>query len=149
MSDGNIVAKLGWADSMEIEQATLAQKQGRSAEVKAFAKMMVTDHTKMMKEGKDMAAKAGITPAPPANDPDMAAAEATMAALRAANGTAFDSLYIQTAVKDHTAVLAMITAAMGMAQHSELKAHLEKGRPIVQHHLDEAWALQQKMAGAK
>lgn len=149
MSDGNIVAKLGWADSVEIEQAKLAQTKARSADVKAFAKMMIDDHTKMMKAGKDVATKAGITPIPIPGDPDPAAASAKMDALKGASGAAFDSLYIQTAVEDHTKVLGFINSSMGSAQNADLKAHLDKGKPTVQHHLDEAKALQGKLGGAK
>lgn len=147
MSDGAIVAKLGWADSVEIAQAKLAQTQAKSPEVKAYAKMMVADHTKMMKEGKEMAARAKITPTPMANDPDVAAATSRMAALKAASGTAFDSLYIRTAIDDHTKVLDMVTAARGMVKSNELRAHLEKGGPVVKHHLDEAKALQARIGG--
>src|SRR5690242_3779496 len=51
----------GAGGMMEVELGQLAEKNGSSPAVKNFGKMMVTDHSKLNDELKDLAAKKNIT----------------------------------------------------------------------------------------
>jgi putative membrane protein len=141
-NDANILALMGAADSMEIAMGNMAKTKAEHADIKKFAAMMVTEHTKMKKEGQTLAQKLNIAPAMPAGDmvsPDMTSAHSTM---QSASGHAFDSLYIGSQVAMHQHVLDNLNNVN--PQNAELKAAIDKAKPHVQHHLDEAKRVQEK-----
>lgn len=143
ITDANILAALDEGDSAEIALGKLALVKSKNGEVKGFAKMMIDDHGKMRKDKEDLAKKLNITPQPPANDPEPAHLTDEMGALNAApTPMAFDSIYIDDAVADHTQVLATVKDFETKATAPELKDALTKAEPTVQKHLDHAKALQ-------
>ena len=54
ISDGQIISVVGAANDAEIGAASLAKSRGDSAEVRAFARHMVDDHTKNKVEEKTL-----------------------------------------------------------------------------------------------
>jgi putative membrane protein len=141
-NDANILALMGASDSMEIAMGNMAKTKAEHADIKKFAAMMVTEHSKMKKEGQALAQKINVTPAMPAGDmmtPDMASAHSTMAS---SSGHVFDSLYIGSQVAMHQHVLDNLNNVN--PQNAELKAAIDKAKPHVQHHLDEAKRVQEK-----
>src|ERR1700740_2946036 len=58
---GAFVDGAGQGDMYEIQAAKIAEQKSKSADVKAFAKMMVADHTALEAEMKPLIAKAGKT----------------------------------------------------------------------------------------
>jgi putative membrane protein len=146
MTDANIFAKLDAANSEEVDEGKLATSKSKNAAVKKFAQMLVTDHSKMKKEGADLAKSLNITPELPAGDTSMAMAQHTMDMLKSA--TAFDSTFIATAIDGHQKTLDALNSMQGMATSDSLKTLISKAIPVVQHHLDEARALQGKMASS-
>lgn len=145
MSDANIMAEIWMADSCEVVEGKLAQSKAKSADVKKFAAMMVTEHSKMMTDDKALATKTGIVPAPPAGDNMKAESDMMMKDLNAASGMAFDSAYVAMAVGGHQKVLDMLNQFKGQAKNADLVAAITKVIPVVQHHLDAAKELQGKM----
>lgn len=143
LTDGNIIAALSEGDSAEIALAKLALVKSKNPRVKDFARMMIADHGRMKKEKAGLAKKLNITPQPPANDSGPAHLTAEMSALNAApTPRAFDSIYIDQAVADHTQVLATVKDFETKATAPELKDALIKAEAVVQKHLDHAKALQ-------
>src|SRR5262245_59753292 len=65
----DFVAKAGASDMYEIQAGQLACTRAKNADVKAFAKMMVTAHTKSTNDLKAAIASSGVTLAPPATLP--------------------------------------------------------------------------------
>ena len=63
------VPKAAMADMYEVAAAKIAEKRATSPEVKAFAKMMVTDHTKSTAMIKAAVKTAGLNIAPPPATP--------------------------------------------------------------------------------
>ena len=145
MSDANILAVMGMADSLEVVEGKLAQSKAKSADVKKFGGMMVTDHTKMMNDGKALATKLNIVPAPPAGDNMKSEGDMAMQTLNAVSGAAFDSAYVSMAVADHQKGLDKLNQMKGQAKSPDLVAAIDKAIPVVQHHLDAAKDLQGKM----
>lgn len=139
MSDGSIVAWMGMADSMEIAMANMAKTKAQHADVKKFAQMMATEHAKMKKEGQALASKQNITAAP---SPQMDAYDMMTqhSDLVNATGRAFDSLYMRSQVAMHQHVLDNLSAVK--PQSAELKAAIEKVKPHIQQHLEEARRIQ-------
>jgi putative membrane protein len=146
LTDANIVALLDEANQADSASGAYAFGKATNPEVKAFAKLMMGEHHALRVQGQQLAKKLNVTPQLPANDPLKPAAEAEMAALKAApKGAQFDRTYIEQEVAIHKAVLDLAEQAHGAAQNQELKALIEKARPVIEKHLDRAEELQQKL----
>jgi putative membrane protein len=121
----------------------LAAKKATNAEVKQFARLMMSEHHALRQQGADLAKKLNVTPEPPADDPVTALAEKETQALQSApKGAEFDRTYIDQEIAAHQAVLDLVTKAHDQADNAELKALIVKARPVIQKHLDQAQQIQ-------
>jgi putative membrane protein len=146
LTDANIVALLDEANQADSASGAYAFGKASNPEVKAFAQLMMGEHHALRLQGQQLAKKLNVTPQLPANDPLKPAAEAEMAALKAApKGPAFDRTYIDQEVAIHKAVLDLAEQAHGAAQNPELKALIEKAKPVIEKHRDRAEELQKKL----
>jgi putative membrane protein len=146
LTEPNIVALLDEANQADSAAGAYALTKATDPEVKAFAKLMMGEHHALRAQGQQLAQKLNVTPQPPANDPVQAAAQSEMAALRAApKGPQFDQIYIEQEVAIHKAVLDLAEKAHGAAQNQELKALIEKAKPVIEKHLDRAEEIQKKL----
>jgi putative membrane protein len=146
LTDANIFFILDRANMLDSAGGSIAATKGTSADVRTFGKDMMRDHHALRKQGADLAAKLGVTPAAPANDDSQAQADKTLALYNgAAKGKDFDKAYIDNEVTMHKAVLATATTAMGAAQSADLKNLIQKAAPAIQGHLDNAEKIQSKM----
>ncbi len=149
LTDPNIVALLDEANKADSSAGAFALKKASDPGVKAFAKLMMGEHHALRVEGQKLAKKLNVTPAAPADDPVAKAGAAEMDALNAAgSGAAFDKAYIDQEVTIHKAVLDLAGKAHGDTENAELKALIEKAKPVIQKHLDKAEELQQKLGKA-
>jgi putative membrane protein len=149
MTDANIVALLDEANKADSAAGAFALKKASNKDVKAYAKMMMGEHHSLRVEGLALAKKLNLTPEAPADDPVKAAGSAEMSALQSAgSGAAFDKVYIDQEVTVHKAVIDLAQKAHDEAQSAELKALIEKAKPVLQKHLDRAEALQQQLGKA-
>ncbi|MEO6866262.1 MAG: DUF4142 domain-containing protein [Gemmatimonadaceae bacterium] len=147
LDDPTIVAIFDAANTWDIELGHLALKKSHNKDVRAFANMMVRDHSAARKLGRDLAKKLHVTPTPPGKDfalyKDHLAALAT---LKAASGAAFNKAYIDHEVSYHQAVIdAVTTTLLPATKNAELKDLEVKVAPNFQAHLAAAKALQQKL----
>jgi putative membrane protein len=149
LTDANIVALLDEANKADSSAGAFALKKASDKDVKAFARMMMGEHHALRVEGLALAKKLKITPEAPADDPVKAAGSAEMAALESAgSGAAFDKAYIDQEVTIHQAVLDLAQKGHDETQNAELKALIEKAKPVIQKHLDRAQAIQQQLGKA-
>lgn len=148
LSDANIFAKLDAANSEEINEGKVGSEKAKDAEVKKFAQMMVTDHSKMKQEGADLASRLKIAPQVPAGDSSAMMAKEMMDMLNMATPAQFDSEFVAMQVMCHERTLNDLTRMQGMATNDSLKALIGSAIPVVQSHLDKAHALQAKTGGA-
>ncbi|HET7469014.1 MAG TPA: DUF4142 domain-containing protein [Gemmatimonadales bacterium] len=149
MTDANIVALLDEANKSDSAAGAFALKKASDKNVKAFAKMMMSEHHALRVQGLALAKKLKVTPEAPADDPVKAAASSEMSALQSAgSGAAFDKAYIDQEVTVHKAVIDLAQKAHDEAQNAELKALIEKAKPVLQKHLDRAESLQQQLGKA-
>jgi putative membrane protein len=119
----------------EIEAGKIAAQRGKSAEVKAFGKMMVADHTKI---GKDMdaavkASGANLTP-PTAMDERR---KGMIDNLKAAGDADFDLAYLHQQLAAHIETDNLLKGYRDHGDNDTLKAAAGKTVPVVEHHLDE------------
>jgi len=145
-TDAQIFARLVAANEGEIAAGKMAESKATNADVKSFARMMVTDHGKMLNDVSGLAKKLNVTPDTAAADSIKTANSSMANALRsAAKGTTFDTTYVNGQVAGHEATLAMLKTAAGQAQNAELKQALNGAMPAVQSHLDRIKNIQAKM----
>ena len=146
LSDANIVALLDAANAADSSAGALARDKATSKEVKDFAKLMMSEHHALRAQGQTLAKQLGVTPELPANDPVKPMADREMEALNAAaKGPQFDRTYIDQEVAAHEAVLDLAEKAHGAAQNEQLKALIEKAKPVIEKHLDQAKGIQEKL----
>jgi putative membrane protein len=141
---GAFVDNAGQGDMYEIQAAKIAVEKTANPDVKAFATMMITDHTALSKEMEPLVAKAGKS-APAELDQRR---KGFLDNLRAAGPADFDKTYIDQQVAAHDEAL---TLMKGYADHGDdpgLKRAAARTAPKVQAHLDKAKAIQAKLAAA-
>ena len=129
------------SDLFEIESSKLAANQAEDAKLKAFAKMLVADHTKSSNELKTIAAS--LQPAvtvTPTLRPDM---QSKIDQLRDAKGADFDRLYATQQVAAHQEALALHRGFASAGQEQQLKTFASKTADVVQKHLTEAQGMAQ------
>jgi putative membrane protein len=149
LSDANIVALLDHANAADSTAGALAATKATNPQVKQFAKLMMAEHHALRKQGADLAKRLNVTPEPPASDPVTPLAQQETQALQSApKGAEFDKTYIDQEVAAHQAVLDLAEKAHDQADNAELKALIEKAKPVIEKHLDQAKQLQQKLQGS-
>ena len=146
-TDANIVALLDEANKADSATGAYAVGKASSADVKAFARMMMGEHHALRVQGLSLAKKLSVTPDAPAEDPVTGAGKSEMDALRSAgSGAAFDRAYMEQEVAIHKAVIALADRAHDDTSNGELQALIEKAKPTIQKHLDRAEELEKSLA---
>jgi putative membrane protein len=148
-TDPQIAAIVVTANQVDIDAGRLAERKAHAADVKAFAKRMVTDHTGVNQAAVSLAQKLHLTPESNATSESLKqGGEQNLAALRNLSGQAFDKAYIDHEVAYHQSVLdAMDKTLIPDAQNPQLKALLVKVRPAFEDHLEHAKQIQTTLAG--
>lgn len=144
VNDAQIAAIVVVANQVDIDAGQLAESKASAPQVKAFAKQMVTDHTGVNKQAKDLVAKLGVKPEDnPTAESLKKGGEENLKQLKQLKGPAFDKAYIDQEVKYHQQVIdAMDKTLIPSAKNQELKALLVKVRPAFIAHLEHAKHLQ-------
>jgi putative membrane protein len=144
--DATIVAIFDAANTADIEMGQLAMERGSTEAVRNFGRMLVNDHTNVRKMGRDLAAKLGVTPTPPADNSAARSHSAALARLRGLSGSAFDRAYADHEVAFHAAVIQAVTTTLLPAiDNAELKALVEKVAPAFVQHQKAAEALRARL----
>jgi putative membrane protein len=147
-TDPQIAAIVVTANKVDVEAGELAKSKATSADVKAFAQTMITDHTGVNKSATELVHKLHVTPEPnPTSQSLQQGGDQNLAHLRKLGGAAFDKAYIDHEVTYHQAVLdALDKTLTPNAQNAELKALLVKVRPAFVAHLEHARQLQTSLS---
>jgi putative membrane protein len=139
LTDANIVALLDEANKADSAAGALAAKKASNKAVKDFARLMMAEHHALREQGQQLAKQLKVTPEPPANNPVTPLAQNETSALESTpKGPEFDKVYIEQEIAAHKAVLDLAENAHGQAQNEQLKALIEKAKPVIQKHLDQA-----------
>ena len=147
MSDEQIAAITDAANTAEIEQAKLAQKNAKNARVKKFAAMMITDHTQAKEKQKKLLGKLNVTPQSGTMATELETqSQQKLSELKGMKGAEFDTAYIEAQVEAHQKVLdSFDNQLIPNAKNAEFKALLGEIRPKVAAHLSEAKEIQQEL----
>ena len=143
-TDAQIAAIVVTANQVDIDAGKLAQTNGSDAQIKAFGKQMVTDHTGVNTQATDLATKLGLKPEEnPTSKSLKSAGDENLKKLKGLKGAAFDKAYIEQEVKYHQQVLdALDKTLIPNAKNVQLRALLVKVRPAFVAHLEHAKQVQ-------
>ena len=135
--DSTFAVKAALGGRMEVEAGNLAQQNATNARVKAFAAMMVNDHTKANSELMSLASSRGVTL--PTSLP--ADKQKHMDAMKKMTGKAFDKHYMDMMVNDHKKTITDFEKESNSGTDTDLKGWATKTLPTLQMHRDSAVAI--------
>lgn len=135
---GAFVSNASQSDMYEIQAGQIAATRGKNADVKAFGKSMVTQHTAMSNEMKPLITAAGQTPADKLDE----RRQGFIDNLKSASDADFDKTYVDQQVAAHGEALTLMQGYADNGSDAGLKAGAAKAVPKVQMHLDKAKSIQ-------
>jgi putative membrane protein len=138
---GAFVSNASQSDMYEIQAAKMASTRSKNADVKAFAKMMIAEHTAMTNQMKPLMTAAGQTPADKLDE----RRQGFVDNLKTASDADFDKTYIDQQVAAHGEALTLMQGYADNGGDAGLKAGAAKAVPKIQMHLDKAKAIQGAM----
>jgi putative membrane protein len=115
----------------EIALSKLAQTQATTSNIKDFATMMVTDHSKAGAELADIAKTKNIT----LPDSISAGSKKAVDDLSKKTGSDFDKAYVSKMVDDHQKTVDMFEKGAKNIKDPDLNAFVVKTLPIIKGHL--------------
>jgi putative membrane protein len=132
------VSNASQSDMYEIQAAQIAEQRSKNKDIKAFAKMMVKDHTKSTDLMKPLIAAAGQTPAAKLDD----RRQGFIDHLNKASDADFDKTYVDQQVAAHKEALDLLQGYAKDGSDAGLKGGAAKIVPTVQMHLDKIKGIQ-------
>lgn len=136
-SDATFMTVAARGGMAEVQMAQLAERNGRSAAVKRFARRMMEDHGQANQAMAALAQRKQVTP-PESIGADQQQIYDRLAKLR---GAAFDRAYAAAMVEDHQEDLQLFRTEAADGTDPEVKAMAARHVPILQEHLRMAQAL--------
>lgn len=126
---------------MEVDLGNVAESNAASPKVKAFGKMMVTDHTKANNELKALAAKKNVTlPASPDEEH-----QGHINDMKGKKGADFDKAYVDMMVSDHETDVKKFEDESSNGKDADVKAFATKTLPVLKKHLTSIKEIQGSM----
>jgi putative membrane protein len=132
-SDSMFINEAARSGMAEVRMGELARENGQSDAVKQFGERMVTDHTQVNEELKQVAN--GQVPT------DLGKHQQALDRLRAMKGAEFDAAFKQTQVQAHQEAVQLFERQASQGSNQELKAFAEKHLPHLREHLTMAQQL--------
>ncbi|MBK4993259.1 DUF4142 domain-containing protein [Pseudomonas sp. S37] len=121
----------------EVVTGNLALEKSQSADIKKFAQQMVTDHTKANQELGDIARKLDISV-----PDDAALTDKVKKMILEWREESFDKSYVNNQVDAHEKAVELFKKEAASSDKPELKAFASDKLPTLEHHLEQAKALQ-------
>ncbi len=129
--DRHFVATAAEAGAAEVAMGKLASERASSADVKAFASHMVTDHTKAGDELKKVASAKGAQLA----DQPSAKDQRELDKLAKLQGADFDREYVRVQLAAHKDAVSLFKKEASAGRDSDLKQFASSTLPTLQEHL--------------
>jgi len=139
--DKKFLATAAQSDQNEIALSKVAEEKATNPAVKAFAKKMVAEHTKLSESMKPFATDWGLT-APTGPDADH---QKELDTLNGKSGAEFDKEYMDQMVTDHSKALSAFTDEAKDTKDLKFRAAVLKGKTAVAAHKNMAYDLKKKL----
>lgn len=149
-SDANVAASASSSNMDEIQTSQLALQKAQNAQVREFAQMMVTEHTRFQEQMQQMLQAKGMAPLDNAWSGTLKRhLPPTLQMLQSLNGAQFDLMYMVHQVGAHELTLhALDTTLIPSTTDPDMRAMLsEQVRPAVAAHLVRAQQLVAALRG--
>jgi len=141
-TDHKIMRKLGQGDTSEVDLAKIVEPKATNAEVKAFAKRMIEDHSRAF-ENLEKIAKEEKVKLESGMDSEHKKFAAELAKKRL--GEEYDRTYIEQMVKDHEHDKSEVEKALKEIKDDELKRWAENELTTIKEHLKMAEEIRGKV----
>jgi putative membrane protein len=129
------------SDQFELESARIVQSKGITGELRAFAQMMIRDHTASSNALQAAASK--VQGVQLRQTPLLTAAQQSqLDQLKAATGDSAPALYIRQQLEAHEKAYAMLTTYASSGDSKPLMDFAAKTAPVVQKHLGDVRKMQ-------
>lgn len=139
--DKQFLAQAHRSNLAEIQAAKLAEQKTNNQSIRAIARRLVVDHTKLDASVQRVARTAGV-PLPDRPGPKQAD---TLSRLSKLSGAAFETAWLRAQIAGHRQSLVNIGKELQGGSSAEVKNLATTAKPIVQGHLE---MLQQARSGA-
>ena len=136
-TDQNFMTQVAIGNNAEVMAGQLAATKATNAGVKAFGQMMATEHRQAQLDLKALAASVGRT----VSDTVDAEHQALMARLNSLSGTAFDTAYINSQVRDHQKTQTTFQTEISSGNNNQVQNYATQYLPHIQMHLQKADSL--------
>jgi len=136
LDDETIYAIFDQANMADISTGRLGWKKAAAPEVKALAKMVVTDHTAVQQMGRELAQSLSFIGTPPDGDSSLVDQAQTLAKLDSLSGPEFDRAYLLHEIAFHQAVIDAVKGTLlPSIKNPQFKNLVANVLPGFEHHL--------------
>lgn len=132
MTDAQFAQIVANSDAFEIQASQLAASQATRADVKAFARMMVADHTATSEQLTALAPTISLSTPQPVIEADM---QAKLDRIRGLSGAEFEDAYLDDQVAAHEAAVQAFQNYIQTAQAGPLRDWASTTLPKLQTHM--------------
>lgn len=140
-SDKEFAETLATGSTNEVALSQLADSHAASADVKSFAQMMVTDHTKLNSQLSDLAQKKGVDIQ---SDVEKGQKKG-VSRLAKKNGADFDKAYIKEMVSGHEKTEKLLKDEAANSKDTDFQQFANEALPTVMSHLQKAQDLEKTL----
>jgi predicted outer membrane protein len=148
LTDANILAAMDQANMADSVMGEMAASKGMNADVRSFGRDELREHHALRQGGVELARRLHLVPGAAAGSTSAASDRAVADSLRALpTSTAWDRLYLGTAMLHHENELAMLLTAHDETQNLKLAVLIARDSSAVDAHRDRALSLLQRLAG--
>lgn len=140
-TDKTYMSQAAFSNLAEIDAGQLASMKGMNDSVKIFGMMMIAEHQKANTSLDSLAKAKGVT-LPTAIDSEHVALKQRLSAL---SGRGFDTVYMNSQVKDHLKTITLFQAELTNGTNQNVKDYANKYLPNVQMHYTMADRLSKKL----
>ena len=150
LSDGNIMALLAVVNESDIEGGQLAEVKASSAQVRSYGSRMISEHASMLQQGNQLSKQLRINPIQPELAQRMAGEhKKAMDALKTKSGGEFDRAYIEHEINMHQRVIRLVDEATKAADSTQVRTLLERSRPALEDHLEQARNVKRSLVASR
>jgi putative membrane protein len=136
LDDAAALATFDQVNGFDIETARLGAVRGSSELVRALAADVLRDHSMVLQQARDLAARTGITYRVEVGNPGSRSHAGAMKELARLHGAAFDAAYLRHEIAFHDgAIHAVREVLLPGTTHPDLRALLTTTLPGFEHHL--------------